>query len=190
MPSAADLATDLIKRADASPRFMVAIAGPPGSGKTTLSVALCEALKAQNQTAGVVPMDGFHFDDIVLNARGHRARKGAAHTFDASGFEVLLKRIKTRESDIAIPVFDRHMELSRAAADIVPSDTRFVIVEGLYLFAEAKSLDQSQGTVRLYGFPECPPRRTRTPPDQTYPRTRPRRSLRQKLDCFERHVEC
>ncbi len=115
------------------PRFLVAIAGPPGSGKSTLSAALGDALKAKGQTAVVVPMDGYHLDNSVLEARGTRDRKGAPHTFDAAGFVHLVERIKAREPEIAIPVFDRSMDLSRAAAEIVASDTRFIIIEGLYL---------------------------------------------------------
>jgi pantothenate kinase len=118
--------------ADAS-RYMVAIAGAPASGKSTLAENLRAALIAEGETAIVVPMDGFHFDDLILNARGHRPRKGAPFTFDVPGFEVLLKRIKAREPDIAIPVFDRSMELSRAAADIVDEKARFILVEGNYL---------------------------------------------------------
>src|SRR5665213_3821220 len=109
---------------------MIGIAGPPASGKSTLAEQLREAL---GENAVVVPMDGFHFDDAILNARGHRARKGAPHTYDVAGFEVLLKRIKAREVDIAIPVFDRSLELSRAGADIVSDETKFILVEGNYL---------------------------------------------------------
>ena len=112
---------------------MVAFAAPPGSGKTTIVEQLRANLVAAGESAVVVPMDGFHFDDIILNARGHRARKGAPYTFDALGFEVLLKRIKAKEPDIAIPVFDRTRELSRAAADIISADTKFILVEGNYL---------------------------------------------------------
>ena len=112
---------------------MVAIAAPPGSGKTTIVEKLRASLLAAGESAVIVPMDGFHFDDIVLNARGHRARKGAPYTFDALGFEVLLRRIKAQEPDIAIPVFDRTLELSRAAADIIPANTKFILVEGNYL---------------------------------------------------------
>lgn len=133
-----DLAKRLRTQAGTVLRYMVAIAAPPGSGKTTIVEQLREALADAGETVVVVPMDGFHFDDIVLNARGHRPRKGAPYTFDALGFEVLLKRIKAREPDIAIPVFDRHLELSRAAADIVSADTKFILIEGNYLLLKEK----------------------------------------------------
>ncbi len=115
---------------------MVAIAGPPASGKSTTAHDLQKALVAAGETAVVVPMDGFHFDDAILNARGHRPRKGAPFTFDVAGFAHLLQRIRAREPEIAIPVFDRSMELSRAAADIVSADTRFILVEGNYLLLD------------------------------------------------------
>ena len=72
---------------------------------------------ALGKTAKVVPMDGFHYDDAVLEARGLRARKGAPDTFDVSGFTHLLNRLRV-EAEVAIPVFDRQMELSRAGAGI------------------------------------------------------------------------
>ena len=112
---------------------MIGIAGPPASGKSTLAVKLRDTLIATGESAIVVPMDGFHYDDAILNARGHRGRKGAPHTFDVAGFEVLLKRIKAREPNIAIPVFDRAAELSRAGADIVTDEAKFILVEGNYL---------------------------------------------------------
>ncbi|MDP8995995.1 MAG: zeta toxin family protein, partial [Pseudomonadota bacterium] len=88
------LAALLKRKASGKTRFMIGIAGPPASGKSTLAEQLREAL---GENAVVVPMDGFHFDDAILNARGHRTRKGAPHTYDVAGFEVLLKRIKARE---------------------------------------------------------------------------------------------
>jgi pantothenate kinase len=127
------LAAELVVKAAGRVRYIIGIAGAPGSGKSTFAGELFKAFQAKGESAVVVPMDGFHFDDIVLNARGHRARKGAWYTFDAPGFVHLIKRIKSRETDIAIPVFDRTMELSRAAADVIDAKTRFIIVEGLYL---------------------------------------------------------
>lgn len=127
-----DALADLIRsRAEAQGqgRFLTALAGPPGAGKSTLAEAVVAALGAG---ARVVPMDGFHLDDAVLNARGLRSRKGAPDTFDVAGFTHLIKRLRT-EDDVAIPVFDRSMELSRAAADVVLAQDRFLVVEGNYL---------------------------------------------------------
>ena len=45
-------------------------------------------------------------------------------------------RIRSGEPDIAIPVFDRSMELSRAGAAIIGSDVKFVLVEGNYLLLD------------------------------------------------------
>ncbi len=131
----AALAALLRRKGVRKKRLMVGIAGAPGSGKSTLAEALRGALGAE---AIVVPMDGFHFDDVVLNARGHRARKGAPHTFDVAGFEVLLKRIKAREVDIAIPVFNRATEMSHAGASIISADVKFILVEGNYLLLKHK----------------------------------------------------
>lgn len=136
MAEPSGLAGQIRDRARGASRFMVAIAGAPASGKSTLAARLRDELVAAGESAIVVPMDGFHFDDIVLNARGHRSRKGAPFTFDVAGFEVLLKRIRAVEPEIAIPVFDRSMELSRAAADIVDDKARIVLVEGNYLLLD------------------------------------------------------
>jgi pantothenate kinase len=136
------LASLLREKSGKASRFMVGIAGAPASGKSTLAEHLRDALIAQGETAIVVPMDGFHFDDVILNARGHRPRKGAPYTYDVYGFEVLLKRIKACEPEIAIPVFDRTQELSRAAADIVDDKTKFILVEGNYLLLKQKPWDR------------------------------------------------
>ncbi|MGP2490600.1 nucleoside triphosphate hydrolase [Mesorhizobium sp. PUT5] len=134
MSEIATIAATIFRRAGKARRFVVAIAGPPGAGKSTLSSAL-HGLLPQG-TAEVVPMDGFHYDDVVLEGRGLRGRKGAPETFDFAGFEVLLKRIRAGEPDIAIPVFDRSVELSRAAAAVIGADARFVLVEGNYLLLD------------------------------------------------------
>lgn len=134
MSENARLAARIFRAASGKDRFVVAIAGPPGAGKSTLAAEIAALLS--ESSAVVVPMDGFHFDDAILHARGMRSRKGAPETFDAAGFAALLQRIRRREPDVAIPIFDRSMELSRAAAAIVSADTRFIIVEGNYLLLD------------------------------------------------------
>lgn len=114
-------------------RFIAALAGPPAAGKSSLAAELAALLGAG---AKVVPMDGFHYDDAVLIARGARDRKGAPDTFDAQGFFHLLRRLKT-ESEVAIPLFDRALEISRAGADIVGPQDKILIAEGNYLLLNA-----------------------------------------------------
>ena len=126
----ADLANLIRARAAGQEgRFLTALVGPPGSGKSTLAEAVVAAI---GSGARAVPMDGFHLDDAILTARGLRARKGAPDTFDVAGFAHLLTRLRA-EDEIAIPVFDRSMELSRAAADMVLPEDRILVVEGNYL---------------------------------------------------------
>ena len=134
MSEIATLAATIFRCAVASKRFVVAIAGPPGAGKSTIAEELCVLLPEDSAT--VVPMDGFHYDNAILEKRGLRSRKGAPETFDFGGFEHLLKRIRSGEPDIAIPVFDRTMELARAGAAILGTDIKFVLVEGNYLLLD------------------------------------------------------
>ncbi len=63
MSDIAGLVTSLRKNAAGAKRYMVAVAGAPGSGKSTIAHNLFGALKQAGETAIVVPMDGFHFDD-------------------------------------------------------------------------------------------------------------------------------
>jgi pantothenate kinase len=119
-------------------RFVAALAGPPAAGKSTLAADLAAHINdiCGNAVAKVVPMDGFHYDDAVLLARGAKDRKGAPDTFDAQGFFHLLRRLKT-EPEVAIPLFDRALEISRAGADIVGPQDKILIVEGNYLLLNA-----------------------------------------------------
>lgn len=129
-----DLARAIADRG-ATRRCITAIAGPPGSGKSTLAVRLADRLNASDPgSAAVIPMDGFHFDDAVLRARGDLARKGAPHTFDVGGLRSLLARVRRNDEPfVAVPVFDRELEIARAGARIIPRTTRHIVVEGNYL---------------------------------------------------------
>lgn len=118
-------------------RRLVALAGPPGAGKSTAAVRLEALMTGHGLRPAVLQMDGFHFDDAVLGPRGLLPRKGAPETFDTAGFVAILARIAApAPAPVAVPVFDRSLELSRAAARIVPSEVDWVIVEGNYLLLD------------------------------------------------------
>lgn len=112
-----------------SGRIVVAIAGAPGAGKSTLAEAVVNRLGPQ---AALVPMDGFHLDNAILDARGRRFNKGSPDTFDVGGFESIIRRLKAG-GEVIVPVFDRNRDLSVGSARIVPPEARVIVAEGNYL---------------------------------------------------------
>ena len=115
------------------PRALVAVAGPPGAGKSTISRRLAEMTPG----ARILPMDGFHLDDRILEARGHRPRKGAPHTFDVAGLARTLAAVR-EGGEVFHPVFDRSREIAIAQAGLIEADMSGpVIVEGNYLLLDA-----------------------------------------------------
>ncbi len=115
-------------------RRVVAIAGPPAAGKSTFACSLVDALGPR---AAVLGMDAFHYDDAILVARGDQDRKGAPHTFDVEGYRTMLERLRvTVSTEVAIPVFDRSLELTRAAADVVPEGVETIVTEGNWLLLQ------------------------------------------------------
>ena len=125
----------LVQRAAGLPtqggRAVLGITGSPGAGKSTLAAAVVDAL---GDRAVLVPMDGFHLDDRVLDALGRRERKGAPDTFDAAGFVHLLRRVREGRDDVVYaPVFVREQEQAVAGALPVPRAVPLVVVEGNYL---------------------------------------------------------
>ena len=147
-----DLAGVIRARLPETGRVLVAMAGPPGAGKSTAAAELVTTLGAG---ALAVPMDGFHYDDAVLIARGQRDRKGAPDTFDTGGFLHLLQRLRT-EDEVAIPLFDRALELSRGSAGIVGPQDRILVVEGNYLLLTEAPWNRVPGLVDITVWLEVP----------------------------------
>ncbi len=82
--------------------------------------------------AALVPMDGFHLDNAILDARGRRFHKGSPDTFDVGGLLSVLQRLKAG-GEVIVPVFDRVRDLSIGSARVVPPEARIILCEGNYL---------------------------------------------------------
>lgn len=132
------LISAIVGKVEAGNRVVVAIAGPPGAGKSTLAEKVVDALnEGASGSAAILPMDGYHYDDMLLVPRGLRPRKGAPETFDAAGFAHMLMRLRQNsEPEIAVPVFDRSIEIARAGARMIPQSVRYIIAEGNYLLLD------------------------------------------------------
>lgn len=123
------LVNEIQQLANTGNRVIIAIAGPPAAGKSTFVETLQQAVAG----SVVVPMDGFHLDNSILESRGLLARKGSPATFDALGYYHLIKRLRADDEIVIAPTFDRAADLSRAGAIEIPRSARILLTEGNYL---------------------------------------------------------
>lgn len=139
----ADELAGVLAKIPAGGRHIVAIAGAPGSGKSTLVDALEARFAGSDPGAvAVLPMDGFHYDDEVLVPLGLRPRKGAPHTFDVGGLAAALARLRrNHEPAVAVPRFDRGLEIARAGALLIDRAARLILVEGNWLLLDEPPWD-------------------------------------------------
>lgn len=152
--TAEQLAKHIFKHCSRSRRCLIGIAGPPASGKSTLATRLEELIneEAGEAIAVVVPMDGFHLDNAELDQLGLRACKGSPLTFDAPGFVDLISRLKTADSDVLVPLFDRTLDATVADAAVVNAEQRLILVEGNYLLLAEEPWQQLQALFDLTVF--------------------------------------
>ena len=111
--------------------WLVAIAGIPGAGKTTIAGEVA----ARFPGAVVIPMDGYHLPRAVLSADG-LARRGAPDTFDPDALRADLARLRADGHGV-FPAFDHAVKDPKPGAVVVPPGAPLVIVEGLYLLLGA-----------------------------------------------------
>ncbi|KAJ1800403.1 hypothetical protein LPJ59_001126 [Coemansia sp. RSA 2399] len=143
-----ELAEYLLQRAADTPdgRFVVAISGVAGSGKSYLSERIGSAVNAlngakqqqQQEICVVLPMDGFHLTKAQLAAMDDPetafARRGAPWTFDGPRFAATVRQIcqEPKGSSVMWPSFDHAAGDPVEGAIEVADRHRIVIIEGLY----------------------------------------------------------
>ena len=94
------------KRLKEKKRILIGVVGPPCSGKSTFSSQFNKFLikKNKKEYSKIIPMDGFHFDNVILKKRNLLARKGDPITFDVNGFIDLVKKILTYLVNKKLPI--------------------------------------------------------------------------------------
>lgn len=146
----------LRRRVAAGTRTILGIAGAPGSGKSTFAAWLQEQFTPG--TSVVVPMDGFHLGNAIIEGTPLRQRKGAIDTFDAGGYLSLLRRLVRRdEAVVYAPEFRRAIDEPVAASIAVPADVPLVITEGNYLLADQEPWKEVRAQLDEVWFLETPP---------------------------------
>lgn len=121
-------------------RAILGIAGPPGSGKTTLVTRLLAAVAARPGLSGRVahvPMDGFHLTNAELDSLGRRDRKGAPDTFNAVAYAgVLASARASPRAVVTAPSFNHNVGEPMPDSLVVPVDADLVVTEGNYLLLD------------------------------------------------------
>lgn len=120
---------ELVAAIPGGERVIVAIAGAPGAGKSTIAERLVAALP----DAVLLPMDGFHLPQAMLRELGRRDRMGAPDTFDLDAFLAVLAQIRAGDA-VDAPGFDRVIE--EPVPDALHIDAAVVVVEGNYLLLD------------------------------------------------------
>jgi pantothenate kinase len=135
-------------------RLIIGIVGAPGTGKSTIAELIAQSL---GDEAAVVPMDGFHLANAILDGTPLKDRKGAIDTFDVGGFVSLLTRLRARDEDVVYaPAYRRGLEEPIAASIVVPESTRVVITEGNYLLADDGGWKDLRGLLDETWFVDTP----------------------------------
>lgn len=134
-PEIAKAMDTLRSRIEAGNRALLGITGSPGAGKSTFAACLQNAFGPE--TAVVVPMDGFHLGNAIIDGTPLQQRKGAIDTFDVGGYLSLLERLRRRDEDVVYaPEYRRSIEEPVAASIAVPASVPLVITEGNYLLVD------------------------------------------------------
>lgn len=119
-------------------RVLLGVAGAPGAGKSAFSACLADAFAPEG--ALVVPMDGFHLGNAIIDGTPLKQRKGAPDTFDVGGYVSLLQRLRRRDEDVVYaPDFRRSIDEPVAASIAVPAAVPLIITEGNYLLSEDRA---------------------------------------------------
>jgi pantothenate kinase len=137
-------------------RTILGITGAPGSGKSTFAAWIQQQFPPG--AAVVVPMDGFHLGNAILDGTPLRQRKGAIDTFDAGGYLSLLRRLVRRDEPVVYaPEFRRSLDEPVAASIAVPAEVPLVITEGNYLLAEPDPWKEIRAQLDEVWFVDTPP---------------------------------
>ncbi|BEI95703.1 hypothetical protein CcaverHIS631_0106520 [Cutaneotrichosporon cavernicola] len=149
-------------------RLLVAIAGRPGSGKSTLAHPLVERvneLVGQSPAPAVcVGLDGWHCSRAQLDASSDPEDahwwRGAAHTFDKSGYTAFVHALRQPTTAVSTPLpfptFDHSVKDPAPSPSPIEPYHRIVVIEGLYTLYDAEGWRDAAAAMDLRVWVEVP----------------------------------
>ncbi|KAI9294404.1 P-loop containing nucleoside triphosphate hydrolase protein [Neoconidiobolus thromboides FSU 785] len=159
------LAEEILKRYDNSnddDRYIILVAGIPGSGKTTLANDLVSRINQllQEEVSIALPMDGFHLTKEQLShfedPEEAFKRRGAPWTFDAKSFHMCLQELKQSKDTFYFPSFDHSVGDPVDKGIKILSSHRLIIVEGNYLLYDGPIWKDLNLLAKFTLFLNCP----------------------------------
>jgi pantothenate kinase len=157
----------LIAQASGRKRFLAAVAGPPGSGKTAFAAILVAVINAEidRQEATMVQLDGWHYSNDYLSTHSLqrdgaevilRQIKGAPETYNAVSALECFEKIKAG-GEVRYPVYSRQIHDPIPNGGCVERQHRIVIVEGNYLLLQEEPWQHFRELFDICIFLTAPP---------------------------------
>lgn len=136
------LADSILKRKLPDRRMLVAVAGPPGCGKTAFAETLSSVINARSDVkcSLMVGLDGWHHPNAYLDTHAVtrdgkiislRQIKGAPETYDHEAIAAFLDRAPFVKN-MTFPVYSREKHDPMPGLGVIGVEQRFLILEGNY----------------------------------------------------------
>ncbi len=131
-------------------RYLVAIAGPPGAGKSVLAEQLRFIIEKgglhRDAHAAALPMDGFHYPNAVLQEQVRKlpdgreihlsSLKGHPDTYDVARLRRAIQTLIERPEFVMWPGYSRYIHDVVPDKYRVPQAMNLVIIEGNFLLLD------------------------------------------------------
>ncbi|KAI0173234.1 P-loop containing nucleoside triphosphate hydrolase protein [Hypoxylon sp. FL1284] len=118
-------------------RCLVALAGGPGSGKSTIAAIIADKVSEQHVKCQVVSIEGFMKPQRELSEE-QMTRRVAIETFDGEAVLDMFRTLRARGpgQELRAPSFDEEAREPVADDQRIEPDTEALIFEGIYLLAD------------------------------------------------------